>query len=183
MVVGRSLREKVRGVLLLGALGVTALAAGLIAAGGCTPKAEGPTPAGAPTPPATPAYTVTIAGVGLLVEVAATEEAREQGLSGRAEVPRGSGMLFVFPDEDVRSFWMKDTLVPLSVAFLDRDGRITQIEDMAPLSEESHKSRQPARYALEVPQGWFAEMGIKVGDRAVFGETLRRRLQGRAVAP
>jgi uncharacterized membrane protein (UPF0127 family) len=152
----------------------------LLLVAGCTPRGEQASPVG-PSPAAAPAYTLSIGGVGLLVEVAATEEARERGLSGRAEVPSGTGMLFVFPDEAVRSFWMKDTLVPLSVAFLDREGRITQMEDMTPLSEEAHRSREPARYVLEVPQGWFTKMGITVGDQVVFGETLRRRLQKQAV--
>jgi hypothetical protein len=177
MTVERSRREKAGASFLMGVLSVTALTVSLVSAGGCTRKgADAPT-AGASAPAATPAYTVTIGGVGLLVEVAATAEAHERGLSGRSEVPAGSGMLFVFPAEDIRSFWMKDTPAPLSVAFLDQHGRITQIEDMAPLSEDAHKSWQPARYVIEVPQGWFTEMGIKVGDRAVFGETLRRRLQ------
>jgi len=180
--VGRG-AEKAANLLLVGALAV------LLPGAGCTGRPSpgeggGETPpAGAPAPPATPAYTVTIGGVGLLVEVAVTAEARERGLSGRPEVPRGTGMLFVFPAEAIETFWMKDTLVPLTVAFLDRKGRITQMEDMTPLSEEAHTSREPTRYVLEVPPGWFAEMGIKVGDQAVFGETLRRRLQQGAPEP
>jgi len=112
----------------------------------------------------------------LRVEVAATPEEHWRGLSDRREVAPGTGMLFVYPDEARRSFWMKDTLVPLTVAFLNGDGRVTQMEDMTPLSLVPHASREPARYVLEVPKGWFEEMGVEVGDGVEFGEELRRRL-------
>jgi len=121
-------------------------------------------------------YALTIGDMALQVEVAATREERRRGLSGRWEVPSGTGMLFVFPDEARRTFWMKDTLTALSVAFLDEEGLVTQMEDMTPLSETPHTSREPARYVLEVPRGWFQEVGIEVGDRTVFGDALERRL-------
>ena len=122
-------------------------------------------------------YALTIGGVALQVEVAATLEERRRGLSGRREVPNGTGMLFVFPDQAQRTFWMKDTPTALSLAFLDLDGLVTQMEDMAPLSETPHTSRDPAEYVLEVPRGWFQEMAIEVGDRVVFSDALERRLR------
>lgn len=125
-----------------------------------------------------PLYLITVGGVSLQVEVAATPEERTRGLSGRREVPAGTGMLFLYRDEARRSFWMKDTLVPLTVAFLDSEGRIVQMEDMVPLSEEPHTSRAPVRYVLEVPRGWFERVGVEVGDRVEFGEELRRRFAG-----
>lgn len=104
-------------------------------------------------------------------EVAETEEAREEGLMYRRNVPDGTGMLFVFEDEAVRSFWMRNTYVPLSVAFLDSSMRILNIEQMEPETEEYHDSEGPAMFALEVPRGWFEEHGIAAGEEAeiVFG--------------
>jgi uncharacterized membrane protein (UPF0127 family) len=105
-------------------------------------------------------------------EVASTPGQRSQGLMGRPSVPAGTGMLFVFPDEEVRSFWMRNTLVSLDIAFMDSQFRIVDIQRMEALSEDFTDSRYAARYALEVPEGWFAAHGVRVGDRAVvvFGE-------------
>jgi uncharacterized membrane protein (UPF0127 family) len=73
-------------------------------------------------------------------------------------------MLFVYEREGMLSFWMKNTRLPLSIAFIDKNGRIVDIQDMQPFSLESHISAYPARYALEMNRGWFAKEGIKVGD-------------------
>ncbi len=104
-------------------------------------------------------------------EIADTPEARERGLMFRDHLPDGQGMLFVFGDEATRSFWMRDTYIPLDIAFLDRSQSIVDIQQMEPETEEFHNSTRPAMFALEVPQGWFEEQGIGVGDRAriVFG--------------
>jgi uncharacterized protein len=104
-------------------------------------------------------------------EIAYTAEERATGLMHREELPEGSGMLFVFDDVDYRSFWMQNTYIPLDIAFLDRDGRIVDIQQMEPETTEMHDSAAPAMFALEVPQGWFAARGIEVGDtpRMVFG--------------
>jgi hypothetical protein len=104
-------------------------------------------------------------------EVARTSGERARGLMYRDEVPAGTGMLFVFSDAQVRSFWMQNTYVSLDIAFLDADLRIVDIQQMEAESEEYHESRAPAMFALEVPAGWFAEHGITVGQRAevVFG--------------
>lgn len=98
-------------------------------------------------------------------EVAADEQARHLGLMYRSHLPPDQGMLFVYPSSIRLCMWMKNTLIPLSVAFLDEEGRILNIEDMTPQSEESHCSAKPARYALEMNRGWFAGHGVKAGDR------------------
>ena len=104
-------------------------------------------------------------------EVADTPDARAQGLQGRKELPADHGMLFVYPDEHFRSFWMKDTFIPLDIAYLDAELSIVDILPMEPQSENTYPSTQPAMFALEVPMGWFAQKGIAVGAQAivVFG--------------
>jgi uncharacterized membrane protein (UPF0127 family) len=97
-------------------------------------------------------------------EIADTEAEREVGLSGREAITDGTGMLFVFPIAGTTGFWMKDTLVPLSVAFLARCGEIIDIQDMQPLSLDIHHPAGAYNFGLEVPQGWFTAHGIKVGD-------------------
>jgi uncharacterized membrane protein (UPF0127 family) len=98
------------------------------------------------------------------VEVAATGPARMQGLMHRKAMPQQRGMLFVFPAAATQCFWMKNTLIPLSIAFLDETGRIVQIADMRPRSEDNHCSVAPVRFALEMNAGWFASRGLKAGD-------------------
>lgn len=107
----------------------------------------------------------------VVAEVARTAEERADGLMFREDVPPGTGMLFVFDDVQVRSFWMKNTYVPLSIAFMDENHRVVDIADMEPEDEEFTRSSRPALFALEVRQGWFAEKGIQVGAQAeiVFG--------------
>jgi len=102
----------------------------------------------------------------LSVEIAATTAARACGLSMRDSLPSNRGMLFVYPDKQILLFWMKDTVIPLTIAFLDTDGRILELHDMDPRQPERiYRSRHPARYALEVNKGWFRLNGIGVGDR------------------
>jgi uncharacterized protein len=98
------------------------------------------------------------------VEIADTPEERQTGLMGRSALPEDAGMLFVFDQEQLLSFWMKDTLIPLSIAYIDVEGRIVDIQDMQPLDETSHVSVEPAQYALEVNQGFFEEREVTVGD-------------------
>jgi uncharacterized membrane protein (UPF0127 family) len=104
-------------------------------------------------------------------EVARTPEQREKGLMYRDELEEGRGMLFVFPDLQVRSFWMENTLIPLDIAYLDENLAIVDIQAMEPLTTDLHPSARPAMFALEVPMGWYGEMGIAVGAQArvVFG--------------
>jgi hypothetical protein len=98
------------------------------------------------------------------VEVAKTPEERDRGLMGRKHLGKDEGMLFIFETEDYHGFWMKDTLLPLSIAFIDRNGRIVGIADMKPLTLNSHLPPKPSLYALEMNKGWFSSHRIKVGD-------------------
>lgn len=99
------------------------------------------------------------------VELAVTEAQRERGLMFRAQLGLDTGMLFVFPEAGLHRMWMKDTWIPLSVAFIDDQGTILNIEDMNPRSLEPHGASQPARYALEMEQGWFARRNLMAGSR------------------
>ena len=102
----------------------------------------------------------------LSVEVADTPAEREYGLMRRTSMPENQGMLFVFPADSRQCMWMKDTLIPLSVAFMDAQGRIVNIADMQPQSRQIHCSAKPVRYALEMNRGWFARRAIQAGDIA-----------------
>ena len=97
-------------------------------------------------------------------EVAADQQNRMQGLMNRRSMGSNQGMLFVFTRADRHCMWMRNTLLPLSVAFMDEQGRILNIEDMKPQTENNHCASAPARFALEMNQGWFASKGIKVGQ-------------------
>jgi uncharacterized membrane protein (UPF0127 family) len=98
-------------------------------------------------------------------EVAANDQNRQLGLMNRQAMPPQHGMLFVFPQKNTHCMWMRNTLLPLSVAFMDEDGVIINIEDMKPQTEDNHCARVPARYALEMNLGWFAQRGIKAGAK------------------
>ena len=98
-------------------------------------------------------------------EVAANDQNRQVGLMNRRSMAQQRGMLFVFPQVNTHCMWMRNTLLPLSVAFLDEDGSIINIEDMQPQTESNHCARRPARYALEMNLGWFAQRGLKPGTR------------------
>ena len=98
-------------------------------------------------------------------QVAANNAQRATGLMHRKEMPQHEGMLFVFEQASVQCFWMKNTLLPLTAAFVADDGTIVNIEDMKPQTTDSHCSQKPVRYVLEMNQGWFAKKGIKPGAR------------------
>jgi uncharacterized membrane protein (UPF0127 family) len=104
------------------------------------------------------------------VEVAKTPEELNRGLMGRSSLGKDEGMLFVFENEDYHSFWMKDTRIPLSIAFIDKEGRIVNIQDMRPLTLESHTPPQTILYALEMKKGWFFSNGVKAGDIVRFSK-------------
>jgi uncharacterized membrane protein (UPF0127 family) len=97
-------------------------------------------------------------------EVAHTFETRQTGLMNRRAMPLHRGMVFVFPEARAHCMWMKNTLLPLSVAFVDERGRVINIEDMQPQTTDTHCAAGQARFALEMNLGWFAERGIKAGD-------------------
>ena len=107
---------------------------------------------------------LTLGGTSVHAEVSDTPKERAVGLMGRVSLLPDSGMLFVYPDEQSRSFWMKNTPLPLSIAFIDTAGRIVHIADMKPLTEEPVSSVHPAMYALEMNQGWFTEHGVMIGQ-------------------
>jgi len=97
-------------------------------------------------------------------EIAEDEAKRRKGLMERTELAENAGMLFVYDREQSLSFWMRNTLIPLSIAYIGAEGRIVDIQDMQPLDETPHPSAEPAQYALEVNQGLFEERGVEVGD-------------------
>jgi len=120
----------------------------------------------AATPPADLPTTPLIIGKHrVIAEVAMTPGQRETGLMNRFSLKPDHGMIFVFERAQPQAFWMKNTFIPLSIAFIAADGRITSIVDMAPQDERLHWSTGPAQYALEMRKGWFAERGIAAGDR------------------
>ncbi len=120
-----------------------------------------------------PTVTLT-AGMHLIqAEVASNPEQRGIGLMHRPSMGANEGMLFVFESESQQCFWMKNTLLPLSIAFLGEDGRVVNIEDMAPQTLGGHCSAKPVRFALEMNQGWFAKRGVKAGSR-IQGGPLRK---------
>jgi uncharacterized membrane protein (UPF0127 family) len=185
---------RARGVLLAGGLvllgagvalvaWILASAAGLVG-GSDAPVADDPTMigpgTGGPTAtsgrggePATVAYRLEPADgppVTVRLEVAADPEARARGLMGRREVPEGTGMVFLYPDDVAESFWMKNTLVPLSIAYVAADGRVVSVAEMTPCRADPCPSYAPAgpyRYAVELPAGAFAAAGVGPGARVV----------------
>ncbi|MFP8777940.1 DUF192 domain-containing protein [Hydrogenophaga sp. RWCD_12] len=106
------------------------------------------------------------AGMHLIhAQVASTFDQRATGLMFRAEMPANEGMLFVFEEPAGQCFWMKNTLLPLTAAFVADDGTIVNLADMKPQTLDSHCSAKPVRYVLEMNQGWFAKRGLKAGTR------------------
>jgi uncharacterized protein len=145
----------------------------LLAGCGSSGTGASASPGAKTTGTATELRTVTIdtsgvGKVGLRVEIADDTPEQTRGLMGRTALGEDRGMLFVYPDEEVLSFWMKNTLIPLSIAYIASDGTIVDLQDMKPLDDDPphYVSAEPARYALEVNQGYFEKHGIKVGDRA-----------------
>lgn len=104
------------------------------------------------------------------VEVAKTPEERAMGLMNRKQLEKDEGMLFIFESEGYHSFWMKNTFLPLSIAFIDKDRRIVDIKDMKPLTLDSHSPSRQVLYTLEMNQGWFATNGVRVGDVVRFSK-------------
>lgn len=117
---------------------------------------------------------ITINGIEISVELAITREEHRQGLMYREKLEKNHGMLFIFPEERRVSFWMKNTLIPLSIAFIKPDGWISQIDEMEPQSLESHLSEMNVKYVLEMNKGWFKENGINVGDSVVLGKEIKK---------
>ena len=112
-----------------------------------------------------PRTTLSIGFHQLQVQVASTPEQQATGLMFRTEMPAHEGMLFVFPAPSQQCFWMKNTLIPLTAAFVADDGTIVNLEDMQPQTTQPHCSSKPVRFVLEMNQGWFAKKGLKAGGR------------------
>jgi hypothetical protein len=110
-----------------------------------------------------PTITLTIGTHKVTAEIARTPEEQMLGLMNRFSLKPDHGMIFVYERPAALSFWMKNTYIPLSIAFIAPDGRIVNIEDMKPQTEDTHFSKGPAQYALEMKKGWFAERGIGPG--------------------
>lgn len=119
--------------------------------------------------PKLPTTMLKVGGAQVLAEVASTETERERGLMFRTALADGQGMLFVFDKDEQLSFWMKNTKIPLSLAYISSDGLIRQIVDLEPESLQAVPAERSVRYALEVPKGWFSRSGVKVGDQVNFG--------------
>lgn len=119
----------------------------------CGPKSQLPTTA------------IQLKDLTLTVEVADTPDERHLGLMHRDSLGEDRGMLFVYPGEAPRSFWMQNTKIPLSIAYIDREGVILNLADMTPMSTQGVPSEGPAMYALEVNQGWYVAHGIQPGDK------------------
>jgi uncharacterized membrane protein (UPF0127 family) len=128
-----------------------------------------PNPSVTETPPPLPTDTLVFTNgagesVELSVEIADEPSERAQGLMFRKQLPDDGGMLFLYDEDHIGAFWMKDTLIPLSIAFVTADGTIIDIQDMEPLAEDLHRPPDVYRNAIEANQGWFDRHGIAVGD-------------------
>jgi len=109
--------------------------------------------------------TIEMGGAAAVLEPAVTDAARQRGLMFRKELGADRGMLFVYPKRRFLAFWMKNTSIPLSIAFVRRDGKIINIEKMRPfLTEVTYESAEPCRFAIEMNRGWFERHGLKAGD-------------------
>jgi uncharacterized membrane protein (UPF0127 family) len=111
------------------------------------------------------AVTLQVGMHSIRAQLASTPQQRQIGLMFRQSMPNHEGMLFAFEEPTTQCFWMRNTLIPLSIAFLADDGTVVNLADMKPQSDESHCSTKPVRYALEMNQGWFAKRGVKPGMR------------------
>ncbi|MDR0568437.1 MAG: DUF192 domain-containing protein [Spirochaetaceae bacterium] len=111
----------------------------------------------------------------VIAEIARTKEQLEQGLMYRTSLASGKGMIFIFEDSQIRSFWMKNTRIPLSIAFIAEDGKILEIHDMEPYTLTPVRSNYPVRFALEVPQAWFNRVGIRPGNRLLKTQDLIKK--------
>jgi uncharacterized membrane protein (UPF0127 family) len=146
-------------------LALLCAAALLLVAAGCSDSPSSPPGSSLPT-----ANTVTLNGATVKVAIASTQTSRAKGLTGVTQMAADSGMLFLFADDRQRGFWMKDTPIPLSIAFLDANLKVVFMADMVPNTTTvvGGFNAPPMRYALEVNQGWFAAHGVAVGMTAIL---------------
>jgi len=142
---------------LLSALALLALGLFATRAVGCSKSDSG-----------LPVINVSVGDVSVRAEIASTDAQRARGLMYRRSMPKNDGMLFVYPTPQPLSFWMKNTYLPLTIAYIDKRGVIVHLEDMTPLTTTSHPSPKPVPYALEMNKGWFKSKGVEVGDKVTF---------------
>lgn len=174
---GRRRQGTAWGLLALGVVGVLVGLTGIAYLLGMRAReAPGPVPAtGTAVVPASGRHVYLLEPAGrpavrVSLEVAADEASRERGLSNRSELPAGTGMAFLFPRDTTVQFWMKDTLVPLQIAFVASDGRVVGLFEMPPCHQDpcpTYGPTRPYRYAVELPSGSFTAAGIREGDRVV----------------
>ncbi len=137
-------------------------------------------PSGRTTPlESLPTVTLSVKDKKMRLWVASSEETRREGLMfvTKDQMGENRGMIFVFPDLDYRGFWMKNTIIPLDIAYLRSDGVIINILTMSPLDESTYRSEEPAQYAIEMHAGWFDQNGIRPGDRVDLSPLARLNLE------
>lgn len=117
-------------------------------------------------------HEIKVNGKSAYVEIAPTKEKRARGLMHREKLDKDHGMLFIFPQDKSLSFWMKNTKIPLSIAFINSNGVIIQIDSMLPNSLNTHKSKEKVRYALEMEKDWFRKNRIKAGNSISFSPVI-----------
>lgn len=132
----------------------------ILLAGGCKDQA----PAAAPAAGGIPTTQMKIGSRMFTLEIARTEDQQQTGLMRRDSMPADHGMIFVFGDDQVRNFWMKNTRFPLDIVFADARGKIVSVHQMAAFDESNTSSDSPARYAIELNKGLAADVGVKPGD-------------------
>ena len=138
---------------------------------GCGAEADDPSVGVGPPPPSTVRFHTDGGPTDLDVELATTREERAAGLMGVEELPADQGMAFLYGEPTRNGFWMKDTLIPLSIAFVDQDGRVIAVRDMEPCSADPcplYGAGEPYVLAVEANLGWFDDAGVEVGTRAVL---------------
>jgi uncharacterized protein len=113
--------------------------------------------------------TIQVGGASVIAEIARTETERQRGLMFRKSLDEGKGMLFIFDKDERLAFWMKNTILPLSIAYIASDGTIRQILDLEPQSLAAVQAERSVRYALEMPRGWFDRAGVHAGDKVELG--------------
>jgi len=141
---------------------------------GCGEESAERTPSPTPTPTSIPKETIRIGEKEISVEIADTPESRHRGLMFRVSLEKDSGMLFVFDKPGYHKFYMKNTRIPLSIAFIKKDGTIADIQDMPPFEDKKrYFPRVKVSYALEMEQGWFQENDVKPGDKVQLYERIK----------
>jgi uncharacterized membrane protein (UPF0127 family) len=174
---GERQRRGGRDFLKRAGFGIAAGLSALVAAA-LVPAARAGVSGDAPPEVAFRTQAIRLARHKIIAEIAETPEGRERGLMFRASLADGHGMLFVFESEETLAFWMKNTLIPLSIGYFSADKTLIDVQEMTPaaagdLRPPTYPSAKPARFALEMPKGWFAKNKIELGSRLVYVPTRR----------